>query len=190
MRAVSVLEVSRPEVWDELHAVVPGAVKLQPVESVDGARRLFSVEWSPSDATRLVGGAEGRKHLDRALDRAAWAAAAQLVGLGRQLVDLTVEYCQGRVQFGQPIGAFQAVKHHLANALTKLEFARPPAYSAVKVDGRRAYAVARGGDTPEIAARPVVVHGMTLDAYFQQATGDLRKALDLVWKANSELRHY
>ena len=105
-------------------------MKLTPQQSVDGVRRLFAVDWQPSDATRLAAGEKGRGAIARAADRGAAAAAAELLGLGRQLVDLTVEYAKGRVQFGQPIGAFQAVKHHLANAHTKLEFARPPVYHA------------------------------------------------------------
>ena len=115
---------------DEVHALSPKAAKLEPQDSVDGARRLFSVDWSPLPATRLAGGAEGAALAARAWNRAAHAAAAQLLGLGRQLIEMTVEYAKGRVQFGQPIGAFQAVKHHVANALTKLEFARPPVYYA------------------------------------------------------------
>ncbi len=126
---------------DEIHAVAPGDVRLTPQKSVDGARRICAVDWSPTDATRLIGGDEGRAVIARAFNRGAAATAAQLVGLGRQLVDLTVDYAKGRVQFGQPIGAFQAVKHHLANALTKLEFSRPPAY-------RAAYSIAR--DLPTV----------------------------------------
>lgn len=115
---------------DEIHAVAPDAVSLAPLQSVDGGRRAHRVAWEPSDATRIASGSEGRAAARRAFDRGAAAAAAELLGLGRQLIDLTVEYAKGRVQFGQPIGSFQAVKHHLANAHTKLEFARPPVYHA------------------------------------------------------------
>ncbi|MEZ4215383.1 MAG: acyl-CoA dehydrogenase [Myxococcota bacterium] len=113
---------------DELHAVAPKDAKLALQASVDGARRAYRVEWEPSAATRIAGGAAGRALAARAFDRGAVGSAAELLGLGRELVDLTVEYAKGRVQFDQPIGAFQAVKHHLANAHTKLEFARPPVY--------------------------------------------------------------
>ena len=58
-------------------------------------------------------------------DRLALGAAAQLVGLGQRMLDLTVDYAQQREQFGVPIGSFQAVKHHLADALKELAFARP-----------------------------------------------------------------
>jgi alkylation response protein AidB-like acyl-CoA dehydrogenase len=125
---------------DALHALRPADVKLETKPTVDGARRLYSVDWSPGNDSLLADGETGRAIATRAFDRGAVAAAAQLNGLGRELIDLTVEYAKGRVQFGQPIGAFQAVKHHLANALTKLEFARPPTYWA-------ANSLATGADT-------------------------------------------
>lgn len=128
---------------DEIHALRPSDVKLTPKTSVDGARRLFALEFSPSAETRIAGGSDGAALIARAFDRAAWAAAAQLAGLGHSLVEMTVEYAKGRVQFGQPIGAFQAVKHHLANAKTKLEFARPPVYYA-------AHSLATGADTQSL----------------------------------------
>jgi len=42
---------------------------------------------------------------------------------------------------------------------------RPPAYSAIKVDGRRAYDLARKGDAPELPARPIIIHAIDLTAY-------------------------
>jgi len=49
-------------------------------------------------------------------DRAALGAAAMLVGLSRTMLDMTIAYAIERQQFGVPIGSFQAVKHHLADA--------------------------------------------------------------------------
>lgn len=60
-----------------------------------------------------------------AFDRGVLGTAAQLVGLSRAMLDLTVAYVTERQQFGVPIGSFQAVKHHLANALLQIEFASP-----------------------------------------------------------------
>ena len=57
-------------------------------------------------------------------------AAALLVGLGQRMLDLTVDHVKAREQFGVPIGSFQAVKHHLANALMELSFARPAVHRA------------------------------------------------------------
>jgi alkylation response protein AidB-like acyl-CoA dehydrogenase len=61
----------------------------------------------------------------RALDLGALASAAQLLGAGRALLEASVRHAGLRVQFGRPIGAFQAVKHHLADVAIGLEFARP-----------------------------------------------------------------
>ena len=63
-------------------------------------------------------------------DLVALGAAAQLIGLGQRMLDLTVAYVAQREQFGVPIGSFQAVKHHLADALKEMAFARPVVYRA------------------------------------------------------------
>ena len=62
--------------------------------------------------------------------KGACAVAAELCGLADRMISLATEYSKTREQFGQPIGAFQAVKHLLANAKTKLEFARPVVFRA------------------------------------------------------------
>ena len=62
--------------------------------------------------------------------RADLAAAAQLVGLGRRMLDLSTAYVSTRHQFGVPVGSFQAVKHHLADALLELDFAAPAVLAA------------------------------------------------------------
>ena len=56
------------------------------------------------------------------------------------MLDLTVAYVTERRQFGVPIGSFQAVKHHLADALKELAFARPAVH-------RAAHSLATGADT-------------------------------------------
>ena len=63
-------------------------------------------------------------------DRAALGCAAQLCGLSARMIDMTAAYVKERYQFGVPVGSYQAVKHHLANALLRLEYARPAVYYA------------------------------------------------------------
>jgi alkylation response protein AidB-like acyl-CoA dehydrogenase len=63
-------------------------------------------------------------------DRAALGTAAQLVGLSSHMIAMTVDYVKERKQFGVPVGSYQAVKHHLANALLKVEYAKPAVYRA------------------------------------------------------------
>jgi len=52
------------------------------------------------------------------------------VGLGQQMLDMTVAYVSEREQFGKPVGVNQAVKHHCSNMGLALEFARPLVYQA------------------------------------------------------------
>src|ERR1700728_100035 len=65
-----------------------------------------------------------------AVNRAALAIAAQLLGLAEQVIHMTVGYVKSRTQFGVPIGSQQAIKHTLASALIALEHARPVVYRA------------------------------------------------------------
>ena len=121
----------------EVHELTRSEVTLEPVTSVDGARALCRVEWEPSDRSVIVGGFDGSQAVTRAFDRAALGAAAQLVGLGERMLDLTVGYAAERKQFGVAIGTFQAVKHHLADAALAVAFAQPLVL-------RAAYSLAQG----------------------------------------------
>ncbi|HST81920.1 MAG TPA: acyl-CoA dehydrogenase family protein [Kineosporiaceae bacterium] len=76
----------------------------------------------PTDA-RPTGPGEGADPASRLADLAAIAITAEQVGGARRCLELTVEYAKNRVQFGRPIGSFQAVKHRLADLLVLLESA-------------------------------------------------------------------
>ncbi len=100
------------------------ATSAVPVATVDRSRRLARLD---------VGGGEvigSARDAALAFDRGAVGTAAQLVGLGRRMLDLTVAYVSERQQFGKPVGAQQAVKHHLADAAKDLHFAAPAVYGA------------------------------------------------------------
>jgi alkylation response protein AidB-like acyl-CoA dehydrogenase len=115
------------EADDGLHLVDRDVVDIDPVGSVDGSRRLARVTWTPSSSTRMGGGLPAA---ESANDRAAVGAAAELCGLSDRMVELTVDYVGQRKQFGVPIGSFQAIKHHLADAALALEFAKPVVWRA------------------------------------------------------------
>ena len=147
---------------ETLHLVERGDARLTRVESFDEFRRLFAVEWQPGDATR-VGSGWG----DTA-ERGALLAAAQLIGLAQRCVDMTVAYAQDRRQFGKAVGTYQAVKHQLAEAQVRIEFARPVVHAAaaelplgtLAARARVAHAKIAAGDAAQRAARAAVqVHG-------------------------------
>src|SRR5262249_28588402 len=86
------------------------AVSVQPVSTVDGSLAAGRVEV-PDGAGALVTGDPGLVALTE--QRATLADAAQLIGLGRRMLDLTTGYVTARRQFGLPVGSFQAVAHPL-----------------------------------------------------------------------------
>ena len=102
----------------------PGACTLTARRSVDPWRRLFQVSAGDGDTL-----AEGADACELAAALGAVAAASELLGLADRMIRMATEYAATREQFGQPIGSFQAVKHLLANAQVKLEFARPVVYT-------------------------------------------------------------
>ncbi len=88
-------------------------------QSVDRSRRL-----SETGAGEPLGGIDARV-LAGAEDLGALVTAAQLQGLGRAMLDATVEYAAQRKQFGRAIGSQQAVKHQAAEVAVAVEMARP-----------------------------------------------------------------
>ena len=122
---------------DEVHAVPRAEVGIEANPSIDLSRRLARVSWAPAAATMLADGDAGRALWAQTLNRGTLSVAGQLLGLAQRMLDLSVDYTAQRKQFGKPIGSFQAVKHHLADVATRIEFAKPVLY-------RAAYALARG----------------------------------------------
>ncbi len=122
---------------NDMHLVEAHAVRAVRQPSIDPLRRLFTIEWSPCDATRIAG------DWSYAMDLGALWTAGQLLGLGQRGIDLAVTYAKDRKQFGKPIGSNQAVKHLLATAQVKIEFARPVYHAAAAELGSGPAASAR-----------------------------------------------
>jgi alkylation response protein AidB-like acyl-CoA dehydrogenase len=105
-----------------LYTVPGGEVASTREESVDPNRRLSSVRWGPARATRLIGSDD---LVSVARDHLLLASSAFLVGLAKQILDLTVRHVMLREQFGRQLGTFQAVQHRLADVAVGVEFAEP-----------------------------------------------------------------
>jgi alkylation response protein AidB-like acyl-CoA dehydrogenase len=114
----------------ELHLVTAEDAQLTPLDTIDRARPLYHLDFEPSANTLLASGAAAQPLLAAAHDHAALGTAAQLVGLGTRMLEMTIEHVKTRKQFGQAIGVFQAVKHQLVDARLGLEFAAPLVYRA------------------------------------------------------------
>ena len=68
--------------------------------------------------------------LERALQRATAAKCLEMLGGAGAVLEMTVEYAKQRVQFGRPIGSFQAIQHHCADMATEVECSRYMVYQA------------------------------------------------------------
>ena len=97
--------------------------KLKMVDSRGVANIMFGNVEVPGDA--MLGAVDqGFAILDATLDRARAGLAAEMLGAATQSFDVTLEYLKTRTQFGQLIGAFQALQHRAAKMYTELELTR------------------------------------------------------------------
>jgi alkylation response protein AidB-like acyl-CoA dehydrogenase len=105
----------------------PGVTRV-PVPTLDQTRKQAHLEFAGTPA-RLIGDeGDGGRVLRRVLDTAAVLLAAEQAGGALRVVEMAAGYAGMRMQFGRPIGSFQAIKHLCADMLTEAEAARSAAY--------------------------------------------------------------
>ena len=110
----------------------PG-VEITQLKTVDMTRRQCHVAFQDvalagSQVIGEVG--QGWPILRRVLNQAIAGLCTEMVGTGQQALDMAVEYAKERVQFGKPIGSFQAVKHKCVDMMVQVENARSLTYYA------------------------------------------------------------
>ncbi|WP_172892241.1 acyl-CoA dehydrogenase family protein [Jatrophihabitans sp. GAS493] len=159
-----------------------------PMGSLDATRRQGVLDFAAVPA-RLVGApGAGRQAVESGTDRAVALLAAEQLGTAERMLDLSVEYAKTRLQFGRPIGSFQAVKHRCADMLVQVEHARSAAYHAgwafdAAVDDTRIAAslahVACSQTAADVTAGAIQVHGgigftweHAAHLYFKRSTAD------------------
>jgi alkylation response protein AidB-like acyl-CoA dehydrogenase len=115
-----------------IDAATPG-VTVSQLKTMDMTRRLCDVTFENVSVGRdaVVGDVDkGWPRLERALQRANGLLAAECVGGSQKVLDMSVSYARERIQFGRPIGSFQAVKHKCADMLVDVELGRSAMYYA------------------------------------------------------------
>ena len=142
------------------------------VDTMDLTRRLARVE--PKD-TADIGADPGLA------DTAAILLAAEQIGAATKCLDLTVEYTKDRVQFGRPIGSFQALKHRMADLYVAVQSARAVVNDAIAEPSQTSAALARVAASEafsKVAAEAVQMHGgiaitweLDIQLYFKRAHG-------------------
>jgi len=133
--------------------------------TMDQTRKQARLEFADVPATLIGtdGGAEAG--LAKTLDLAAVALAAEQVGGAQHVLDASVEYAKTRIQFGRPIGSFQAIKHKCADMLLEVESAKSAAYYA-------AWAAAEDSDELPVVAS--LCKSYCSEAYFHAAAENIQ----------------
>jgi len=151
--------------------VVPAdaqGVERRALPTLDATRRLADVELRGvrvAASARLGDEGSGAAALERILARAAIALAAEQVGGAQRSLDLAVAHAKTRIQFGRPIGSFQAIQHRCADMMLAVESARSAAYYAACVAAEQA---------PELSRTASLAKVTCSEAYFQCAADSLQ----------------
>lgn len=142
------------------------------LDAIDHSRRISRFDFSNAPAELL--GAEGSAQLERLWDQMSVMLAFEMIGGAEELFYSTVDYTKIRVQFGRPIGSFQALKHRCADLLVDLELAK----AAVQYAGQ--WLASGNGD----AHAPNMAKAMASDVYVKVAHAaiQLRGGIGFTWE--------
>ncbi|WP_029057913.1 acyl-CoA dehydrogenase family protein [Stappia stellulata] len=171
---------------------------------IDPLRQLFTVSAEEAAGAQIAAHEAMPALLARAAERGAVFTAAELVGIAQACVDLAVAYAGERQQFGRAIGANQAIKHHLASAQVKIEFARPVVHAAaacipagpgfppqsLETRARISHAMLAAGEAATLAARTALqVHGAMGYSWEVDVHLYLKRALSLTHRWGGPEHH-
>ncbi len=151
-----------------------------PLATMDATRKQARIEFRRTPAELLGRAGAGAEPLARTFDHAVIALSNEMVGGAQRLLDSAVEYAKIRVQFGRPIGSFQAIKHKCADMLLDLELAKSAAYHAAQAEA--------AGD-PETPSLACLAKAAAADAYVRIAadTIQIHGGIGFTWDHDTHL---
>jgi alkylation response protein AidB-like acyl-CoA dehydrogenase len=151
-----------------------------PLATMDQTRKQAKLEFAGVRATPLGEPGSGWAALAKTLDQAAVGLANEMVGGGQFVLEMSVQYAKDRVQFGRPIGSFQAIKHKCADMLLEVESAKSAAYYA-------AWAAAEDNDELPVVAS--LAKAYCSDAYFHAAAENIQihGGIGFTWEHDAHL---
>lgn len=150
----------------------------EPVRTMDPTRRLARLTPREVIALRPNAAAAGVPGI---ADSAAILLAAEQIGAATRCLELTVNYTKQRLQFGRPIGSFQALKHRMADLYVAVQVARAVVGDAIAAPSATSAALARVAASAafnQVAAEGIQLHGgiaitweHDMHLYFKRAHG-------------------
>jgi len=135
------------------------------LSTMDQTRKQAKLEFNATPATLIGTDGKGWDVLSQVFDLAAVALAAEQVGGAQKVLEMAVEYAKVRVQFGRPIGSFQAIKHKCADMLLEVESAKSAAYYGM-------WCAAEMND--ELASVASLAKAYCSEAYFHAAAENIQ----------------
>jgi alkylation response protein AidB-like acyl-CoA dehydrogenase len=149
------------------------------VPALDPTRKLAEVRFDDAPAERISTG-DVTAALERVLARACACLAAEQLGGSQRVLEMATEYAKTRLQFGRPIGSYQAIKHQCADMLVATEFARSAAYNAAFTDEE---------DAPAFALAAAMAKSYCSDAYFDSANRNIQihGGMGFTWEHSAHL---
>ncbi len=138
-------------------------VTISAQETWDRTLRLSRIAFDRAPAARIVGA--DWKAVERTLDLARVALAGEQAGAAKRIFDITLDYIKTRVQFGRPVGGFQAIKHMAADLLLEVE-------SAISAARHAARSLARG--VPDAESSISLAAFVCADAFVQVAASAIQ----------------
>ncbi len=161
-----------------LFEVDPAAVERTWTPSMDQTIRLATLTFDATPATRVA--ADATPALERAAQVGAVGVAALQAGCAARALDMTVAYTRERVQFGRPIGSFQALKHRMADMLVELEMSRSASWAA-------SYAVATGAENAAELAHVAKSYCGDALAHIAAETVQMHGGIAITWEHDAQL---
>ena len=151
-----------------------------PLATMDQTRKQARLDFENVTARPLGEAGAGWPALSKTLDQAAVGLANEMVGGAQKVLDMSVEYAKVRVQFGRPIGSFQAIKHKCADMLLEVESGKSAAYYA-------AWAAAE--DNEELPVAASLAKAYCSDAYFHAAAENIQihGGIGFTWEHDAHL---
>ncbi len=148
--------------------------------TMDQTRKQAKLEFDGVQATLLGTAGAGWAALSKTLDQASVGLCNEMVGGAAYVLEESVQYAKDRVQFGRPIGSFQAIKHKCADMLLETESAKSAAYYA-------AWAAAEDNDELPVVAS--LAKAYCSDAYFHSAAENIQihGGIGFTWEHDAHL---
>jgi len=167
----------------------PGVVAT-PLVTLDQTRKQARVEFTAVPAVR-VGPEDASGALARALDVARALLAAEQAGGAAACLDAAVSYAKARIQFGRPIGSFQAIKQKAADLLIQVESARSAAHAAAQAAASALSPAHQAAlpAVPDLAVTALVAKIYCSDAYLAVAAENiqLHGGIGFTWEHDAHL---